>query len=61
MTDKPIVSSDIVKNPHGAIVDLGLTRVVGGELVKVMVWYDNEWGYASMLVKHVQTLIPFLD
>ena len=61
VTDKPIVSSDIVKNPHGAIVDLGLTRVVGGELVKVMVWYDNEWGYASMLVKHVQTLIPFLD
>lgn len=61
VTDKPIVSSDILKNPHGAIVDLGLTRVVGGELVKVMVWYDNEWGYASMLAKHAVSLIPFLD
>ena len=61
VTDKPIVSSDILKNPHGAIVDLGLTRVVGGELVKVMVWYDNEWGYANMLVKHILSLKPFLE
>lgn len=60
VTDKPLVSSDILKNPHGAIVDLALTRVVGGELVKVMVWYDNEWGYASMLVRHVISLIPFV-
>ncbi|HRY62363.1 MAG TPA: type I glyceraldehyde-3-phosphate dehydrogenase, partial [Candidatus Paceibacterota bacterium] len=50
VTDKPIVSSDILGNTHGSIVDLNLTRVVGGELVKVMAWYDNEWGYASMLV-----------
>lgn len=42
VTDKPLVSSDVLKDPHGAIVDLALTRVVGGELVKVMVWYDNE-------------------
>jgi len=61
VTDKPLVSSDILKNPHGAIIDLNLTRVVGGELVKVMVWYDNEWGYASMLVRHVISLIPFLE
>jgi len=60
VTDKPLVSSDILKNPHGAIVDLALTRVVGGELVKVMVWYDNEWGYANMLFKHVLSLIPLL-
>lgn len=60
VTDKPLVSSDILKNPHGAIVDLNLTRVVGGELVKVMVWYDNEWGYANMLVRHVVSLVPFL-
>ncbi|MEK7579957.1 MAG: glyceraldehyde 3-phosphate dehydrogenase NAD-binding domain-containing protein [Patescibacteria group bacterium] len=61
VTDKSLVSSDILKNQHGAIVDLALTRVVGGELVKVMVWYDNEWGYASMLVRHVVSLIPFID
>lgn len=56
VTDKLIVSSDILGNPHGSVVDLNLTRVVGGELVKVMAWYDNEWGYASMLVKHVLSL-----
>lgn len=61
VTDKPLVSSDIIKNPHGAIVDLALTRVVGGELVKVMIWYDNEWGYANMLVRHVISLLPFIN
>ncbi len=61
VTNKPLVSSDILKNPHAAIVDLALTRVVGGELVKVMTWYDNEWGYSSMLVRHVISLIPFLE
>lgn len=61
VTDKQLVSSDILKDPHGAIVDLAFTRVVGGELVKVMVWYDNEWGYVNMLLKHVVSLIPFLE
>lgn len=56
VTEKPIVSSDILQNPHGSIADLKLTRVVGGELVKVMAWYDNEWGYANMLAKHVLSL-----
>lgn len=60
VTDKPLVSSDIVKNNHGAIVDTALTRVVGGTLVKIMVWYDNEWGYANMLLKHVLSLAPLL-
>ncbi len=60
VTDKPIVSSDILRNPHGAIIDLDLTRVVGNELVKVMSWYDNEWGYANMLLKHILSLIPLL-
>lgn len=60
VTNEPLVSSDILKDPHGAIIDLALTRVVGGELVKVMVWYDNEWGYTNMLVKHVISLIPFI-
>jgi len=54
VTEDPLVSSDIVGKPYGAIVDLLLTRVVGGNLVKVLSWYDNEYGYASTLVKHVK-------
>ena len=53
VTEEPVVSSDIVGQPYGAIVDLPLTKVVGGNLVKVLSWYDNEYGYASTLVKHV--------
>ena len=51
VTDDPIVSSDIVGNPHSAIVDLALTKVVDGDLLKVVAWYDNEWGYANRLVE----------
>ncbi len=53
ITEDPIVSSDILKNPYGSIVDLALTRVADGDLVKVFSWYDNEWGYGAMLLKHV--------
>lgn len=53
VTEDLIVSSDIVGSEYGAIADLGLTRVVGGNLVKVMSWYDNEMGYTNTLVKHV--------
>lgn len=51
--DEPIVSSDIVGEPYGAIVDLRFTRVIDGDLVKILSWYDNEWGYCATLVKHV--------
>ena len=53
VTEEHLVSSDIIKNPNGSIVDLAMTRVVGGDLVKVLAWYDNEWGYASTLIKHI--------
>ncbi|OHA20291.1 MAG: type I glyceraldehyde-3-phosphate dehydrogenase [Candidatus Taylorbacteria bacterium RIFCSPHIGHO2_01_FULL_45_63] len=53
VTDEPIVSSDIKGNPHASIADLFFTRVVGGNLVKVLAWYDNEMGYAYTLVAHV--------
>lgn len=53
VTEEPLVSSDIVGNSHSAIVDLSLTQVVGGDLVKVFAWYDNEWGYANRLVEEV--------
>jgi glyceraldehyde 3-phosphate dehydrogenase len=47
----PLVSSDIVKDPRAAIIDLEMTQVVDGDLVKVMSWYDNEWGYTSQLIR----------
>jgi glyceraldehyde 3-phosphate dehydrogenase len=50
-TDEPLVSSDIIGNSHSSIVDLSLTQVVGGNLVKVIAWYDNEYGYANRLVE----------
>ncbi len=51
VTTEPIVSSDVIGNPASVIVDLSLTQVVGGNLVKVIGWYDNEWGYANRLVE----------
>lgn len=53
VTEDPIVSSDIVGNSHSAIVDLSLTQVVGGNMLKVIAWYDNEYGYANRLVEEV--------
>jgi glyceraldehyde 3-phosphate dehydrogenase len=49
ITEDPIVSSDIIGNPASAIVDLSLTKVVDGDLLKVVAWYDNEWGYSNRL------------
>jgi len=53
VVEDPIVSADIIGEPYAAIADLNFTRVVGGNLVKVMSWYDNEMGYTNMLVQHV--------
>ncbi len=53
VTTEQLVSSDILGEPYGAIVDLNFTKVVDGDLVKVLSWYDNEFGYVSTLVKHV--------
>jgi glyceraldehyde 3-phosphate dehydrogenase len=47
----PLVSSDIIGDPRASVVDLELTKVVDGDLVKVMSWYDNEWGYANQMVR----------
>lgn len=51
VTEDPIVSSDIINDPHATVVDLSMTKVVDGDLVKVMSWYDNEWGYANQMVR----------
>jgi len=53
VTEEELVSSDYIGNSHSAIVDLKLTAVVGGNLVKVVAWYDNEWGYSNRLVEVV--------
>jgi len=55
-TEDPVVSSDMLRNPNSSIVDAGLTKVLDGNLVKVVAWYDNEWGYSSRVVD----LIAFL-
>jgi glyceraldehyde 3-phosphate dehydrogenase len=56
VTNDPIVSSDIVGRPESSIVDLELTNVIGGNLVKVVSWYDNEWGYCNRLVEQLSKL-----
>jgi glyceraldehyde 3-phosphate dehydrogenase len=47
----PLVSSDIVGDPRASVVDLELTKVIDGDLLKIMSWYDNEWGYANQMVR----------
>jgi len=53
VSDDQLVSSDIIGEPYGAIVDTRFTKVIDGNLVKVLSWYDNEWGYAATLVRHI--------
>jgi glyceraldehyde 3-phosphate dehydrogenase len=53
VSEEPLVSSDYIGNSHSGTVDLLLTKVVGGNLAKIMVWYDNEWGYSNRLVEVV--------
>lgn len=52
-TTDPIVSSDIVKSPFASTVDLNMTRVVDGDLLKVMTWYDNEWGFTNQMIRQI--------
>ncbi|HVL97105.1 MAG TPA: type I glyceraldehyde-3-phosphate dehydrogenase [Solirubrobacteraceae bacterium] len=56
-TEDPIVSTDIITNPHSSIVDGLLTSVIDGTMVKVVSWYDNEWGYSNRLVDVVQRVL----
>ena len=53
VTEDELVSTDLIGNSHSAIVDLNLTSVIGGNLLKVVAWYDNEWGYSNRLVEMV--------
>lgn len=60
VSSDPIVSSDVIGEPYGAIVDLNFTRVIDGDLVKVLSWYDNELGYVATLVKHVELVTKLI-
>ncbi len=57
VSEDELVSSDIIGDPRASIADLEMTRVVGGNLVKVMAWYDNEWGYTNQMVRQALELV----
>lgn len=56
VTNDPLVSSDIIGDSRASVVDLDLTKVVDGDLVKVLSWYDNEWGYANQMVREARSI-----
>jgi glyceraldehyde 3-phosphate dehydrogenase len=51
VTNEPLVSSDFIGNTHSCVVDLPMTKVVDGDMLKILAWYDNEWGYSYRLVE----------
>ncbi|HEY9168059.1 MAG TPA: type I glyceraldehyde-3-phosphate dehydrogenase [Lutibacter sp.] len=55
-SNEPLVSSDIVQSSFASIVDLEMTRVVDGDLVKIMTWYDNEWGFTNQMIREIQLI-----
>jgi glyceraldehyde 3-phosphate dehydrogenase len=57
VTDEPLVSADFKGNPHSSIVDALSTYVTGGNLVKVLSWYDNEWGYSNRVVDLIEFMV----
>ncbi len=60
VSDDPLVSTDIIGEPYGAIVDSALTKVVDGDLLKIFSWYDNEAGYTATLIEHVKRVAGFV-
>lgn len=56
VTDEPLVSTDIIQSAYATLVDLDMTRVVDGDLVKVMAWYDNEWGFTNQMIRQISEL-----
>ena len=61
VSEDPLVSADIVGDPRAAVVDLELTRVVDGTLVKVMAWYDNEWGFTHQMIREARSTLGVSD
>ena len=56
VSDEPLVSTDIIQSPFASVVDLNMTRVVDGDLVKIMAWYDNEWGFTNQMIRQINEL-----
>jgi glyceraldehyde 3-phosphate dehydrogenase len=56
-SEEPLVSTDVIRSPYSAVFDAGLTTVIGGTLVKVVAWYDNEWGYSTRLVQLAERVL----
>src|SRR5882724_4081754 len=56
-TEDPVVSTDMLHNPNSSIVDSEMTKVLDGNLVKILAWYDNEWGYSNRVVDLVAFLV----
>ena len=61
VSDDPLVSADIVGDPRAAVIDLELTTVVDGTLVKVMAWYDNEWGFTHQMIREARSILRVSD
>jgi glyceraldehyde 3-phosphate dehydrogenase len=57
VSEDPLVSADIVGDPRAAVIDLELTRVVDATLVKVMAWYDNEWGFTQQMIREARSTL----
>lgn len=55
----PVVSTDLIGNNNPSIVDLSFTKVIDGDLVKILIWYDNEWGYVKSLIRHLEKIQSF--
>jgi glyceraldehyde 3-phosphate dehydrogenase len=56
VSEEPLVSTDIIQSTFAAVVDTEMTRVVDGDLCKVMAWYDNEWGFTNQMIRQIQEL-----
>lgn len=56
VSDEPLVSTDIIQSPFAAVIDLEMTRVVDGDLVKIMAWYDNEWGFTNQMIRQISEI-----
>jgi len=57
----PIVSSDIIMDPRASVVDLSMTQVIDGDLIKILAWYDNEWGYVNQMLREAERLSSLLE
>jgi len=56
VSDEPLVSSDIIQSAYASVVDAEMTRVVDGDLCKVMAWYDNEWGFTNQMIRQIKEI-----